>query len=247
MEAVVFAAGRGSRLGALTETTPKALVEVAGRPLLAHVLRSLRAAGVEHAVVNTHHHASAIHRWVAGHPLEGLAVSLSHERERALETGGGLCQARAHLVGSGPLLLHNVDVLTSIDLRALRHAHVAAGADVTLLVAERASSRGLLFDEHGLLGRVNDTEDLRHTVRAAVGEVRRFAFQGVHCLARAALAWFPAPPQGEQPAVASILAPYLAAAAEGARIVPHFQGDGAWIDVGRPADLARARATWPSS
>ena len=236
-EAVVFAAGRGSRLGAHTASTPKALVEVAGRPLIHHVLARLQLAGVGRVVVNIHHRAESMRAWHAARGAASPEVVLSHERDRARDTGGGLAQAASLLRCSGPLVLHNVDILCDVDLAAIVQTHIASQAEVSLLVARRESSRGLLFDSEGLLGRVNDTAGSRTPVRTAKGEVKRFAFQGIHVMSRAALEWFP-----PEPAVYSVLEPYLAAAAQGARILPVLMGDHCWLDVGRPADLARARA-----
>ena len=159
---MIFAAGRGTRLGALGASTPKALIEIAGRTMLEHVVGRLRAAGAQRVVVNVHHHGEAIERFVAAHDL-GVEILVSREPEGPLETGGGLLAARGLFRREGPILLHNVDVLTDADLGALVAAHRGGGALATLAVAERETQRYLLFDDAGLCGR----EDRRHgaTVR----------------------------------------------------------------------------------
>lgn len=231
----MFAAGRGTRLGAATRDLPKALVQVAGRPLIEHVLARLGAAGVRRAVVNIHHHADLLRAWARG--WRGRPeVLLSHEPDEPLETGGGLALARSLLGADAPVLLHNVDVLTPLDLAAVLAAHEARQPLVTLVVSRRPSRRGLLFDDQGLLGRVDDGREHVERVRAPVGAEVRYAFQGVHVVAARFLARLGAP------RVVSILEDHLAAAAEGERLLPYDMDPVPWIDVGRPADLERARA-----
>ena len=122
MKALIFAAGLGTRLKPLTDTMPKAMVPVQGEPLLAHVLRKLKRAGCKEAVVNVHHFADQISDYLATHDF-GLSVSISDERDQLLETGGGIKKA-AHLLGSSePFLVHNVDILSNLDLAAFYALH----------------------------------------------------------------------------------------------------------------------------
>ncbi len=115
---MIFAAGLGTRLRPLTDETPKALVEVGGDPLLEHVATRLVEAGVERLVVNVHPFADRIRRFVRERADFGVEVAISEEPERPLETGGGLRHARTLLRGEGPILLHNVDVLTDLPMEA---------------------------------------------------------------------------------------------------------------------------------
>ncbi len=235
MDALILAAGFGSRLGDLGQHTPKALLEVGGRTMLEHVVDRLVAAGVDRVVVNVHHHADLIERFVDSREL-GAEILLSHEPERPLETGGGLLNARGLLRRDAPFFLHNVDVLTEADLSALRDAHVASGALATLAVSDRPTQRHLLFDEVGLVGWSDGRRDVRIEVRGAVGEVRKRAFAGIHVLAPEL------PDRITEQGVFSILDVYFRLAREGARIDPVSIGEARWLEVGTPERLEAARA-----
>ena len=235
MEALVFAAGLGTRLRPLTDRMPKALVEVGGVPMLERVALRLVDAGVDHIVVNVHPFADRIERFVLGRGGFGVRVDLSREVERPLETGGGLRAARHLLRCDGPILLHNADVLTDLPLEALVAAHAEREALATLAVMDRSSSRGLLFDARGLLGRVDDGRGMELRAREAAGEVSRLAFAGVHAVAPTL------PDLLTEEGAFSILESYLRLAGEGHRILP-FRVDGcSWIDIGRPEQLEAAR------
>ena len=236
MDAVVFAAGLGTRLRPLTDDRPKALVEVGGEALLERVARRLIAAGADRLVVNLHAFPDSIRAFVRERASFGVDVHYSHELEAPLETGGGLKQARSLLRGDAPFFIHNVDVLTDLPLDALYDAHVASDALATLAVATRPSTRGLLFDEQGLLGRVDRGRGVDLRVRPPAGEVETLAFAGVHAVEPD----FPA--QITETGAFSILAPYLRLASAGARILP-FRVDGyRWHDVGKIATFGEAEA-----
>ena len=141
---MIFAAGLGTRLRPLTDTMPKALVPVGNSPLLEHVLRKLVAAGYDDVVINVHHFAPQIAVWVEQHPMPGLTVHLSDESRELLETGGGIRHAAPLLGRSDPFLIHNVDILSNVQLPALR---AAFRGDAMLLVSERDTQRYLIFDD----------------------------------------------------------------------------------------------------
>ena len=171
MKAMVFAAGEGTRLRPLTLTRPKALVEVGGKPMLARVLENIRAAGIREVVVNVHYLADMVIDYLANNDF-GLDIAVADERGRLLDTGGGLLAARHMLDGNEPILLHNADICTDLDLRRLVPRGMA-----NLLVADRQSSRRLTFDAAGrLTGWVN--ESTGQTRGDATGE--RMAFNGIH-------------------------------------------------------------------
>ena len=183
MKALIFAAGLGTRLKPLTDTMPKALVPVGGRPLIEHVALKLKKAGIEEGVVNVHHFAGQIEQWIRNQDIMRLEVS--DESELLLETGGGVFHARPLLEGCGRFLVHNVDILSDLDIRWFESC-VKEDALATLLVSDRKTSRYLLFDP--------DTMRLVGWTNISTGEVRspypdldvagcvRMAFSGIHIL-----------------------------------------------------------------
>lgn len=151
MRALIFAAGLGTRLKPLTDTMPKALVPVGGQPLLYHVLQKLKAAGIREVTVNVHHFADQILAYLASQPVDGLSVTVSDERDFLRETGGGIRFAEPLLVpdhagGSGRFLVHNVDILSNLDLRRFV-SQAPAGALAALAVSDRKTQRYFLFRE----------------------------------------------------------------------------------------------------
>ena len=160
MKAMILAAGLGTRLRPLTDTHPKALVEINGRTLLEITLSRLRAFGVGEVIINVHHFADMIADYLKSKNNFGLRIEISREDDLLLDTGGGLKKAAwffleesgERRVASGehlsePFLLHNVDVLSNIDLRRMLQYHTEHRALATLAVQSRDSSRLLLFDD----------------------------------------------------------------------------------------------------
>ena len=140
-QAMIFAAGLGTRLKPLTDTMPKALVPVGGQPLLWHVIMKLKAAGYERIVVNVHHFAQQIIDYLQANANFGLDIRISDERQQLLETGGGIKKALPLFDANAPILIHNVDILSNLDLCALP-------MDAPLLVvSERKTKRYLQFDD----------------------------------------------------------------------------------------------------
>ena len=233
---MIFAAGLGTRLGALGQSTPKALIEVGGLTMLERTARSLVRAGADHIVVNAHHQADRIVRFISEHDF-GAEIEVSLEAERRLETGGGLWHARSLFRRDGPIMLHNVDVITDADLREMAVAHARDRALVTLAVHERESSRSLLFDDVGLFGRVDRRRDLRLESRPPRGEVRSFAFAGIHVCSHELL------DHVTERGVFGILDTYLRVAAEGHAILPWKLAGEMWLEIGNAERLEAARAT----
>ena len=232
---MIFAAGRGTRLGALGESSPKALIEVGGRTMLERTARSLVAAGATRIVVNVHHHADRIAAFVAAHDL-GAEVRLSREDNEPLETGGGLLHARELFRPGEPLLLHNVDVICEAGLAALFAAHAGTGALATLAVEERETKRYLLFDEDGLCGREDRRRGVRTEVRPPRGTVRELAFAGIQICAPEL------PGLITERGVFTIVDVYLRLAVAGHAIRPWLVPAGRWFEIGNPERLAAARA-----
>lgn len=236
VDAMILAAGLGTRLRPLTDHTPKALVEVDGVPILERVARRLIAAGADRLIVNTHHLGERVERFLTEREGEwGVEVVFSREAERPLETGGGVIHAASLFRGDAPFFLHNADILSDLPLRAMYRAHGASGALATLAVMRRPSSRFLLFDDAGLLGRTDEREQIEIRVRPSRGEVQRLAFGGVHVISPALL------PRITERGAFSILDPYLRLAGEGASLLPFSIDGSAWYDIGKPEQLERAR------
>ena len=179
--AMIFAAGLGTRLRPLTDTMPKALVPVAGAPLLAHVIRRLKGAGYDRLVVNVHHFPEQIRQYLSVHDF-GVHIDISDESGLLLETGGAVRHARPLLEGADRFLVHNVDIISDLDL-AWFERQWRPEALATLLVSERKTSRYLLFDDNlRLVGWTNvSTGEVRSPYPSLdVSACRRLAFAGIH-------------------------------------------------------------------
>lgn len=150
-KAMIFAAGLGTRLRPLTDTRPKALVEVGGVTMLERVLRRVIDAEYDEIVVNVCHFGEQIIDFLIQKNNFGVTIHVSDERECLLDTGGGILKARHWLDDGSHVLVHNADILTDIDLRAMADFHAKTNADATLLVAKRNTSRYLLFDRNSHL------------------------------------------------------------------------------------------------
>ena len=179
MKTMIFAAGLGTRLKPMTDTMPKALVPVGGRPLLQILLEKLARHGCTEAVINVHHFADMIEEWCASHHTD-ISIRFSDERAELLETGGGIRHAMPLLSGER-FLIHNVDILSNADLT--RFYAEGEGKAATLLVSERKTQRYLLFDESMcLVGWINEATG---QVKSPYPDLqpdkcRRFAFSGIH-------------------------------------------------------------------
>ena len=169
-QAMIFAAGLGTRLKPLTDTMPKALVPVGGQPLLWHVIMKLKKSGYERIVVNVHHFADQIIDYLRLNDNFGLDIRISDEREQLLETGGGIKKALPLFDLSEPILIHNVDILSNLDLSQL-----PTDAPV-LVVSQRQTKRYLQFDdEQRLVGWKNiETGEVKGR------EGHSLAFSGIH-------------------------------------------------------------------
>ncbi len=187
MNALIFAAGLGTRLKPLTDTLPKALVPIAGKPLLQWQIERLRAAGITNIVVNVHHFADKIIEAIQTHEGWGCSVQVSDERDCLLETGGGLRKAKGLLLRSDddqtPILACNVDILSNIDIPALCAAYDPQTMG-TLVVSQRQTQRYLLFDEqHTLRGWTNiATDEVRPSSLNTALEYNQLAFSGMQIL-----------------------------------------------------------------
>lgn len=181
MQAMIFAAGLGTRLKPLTDTMPKALVKVCGEPLLSRVINKLKYAGADRIVVNVHHFSAQIKTYLSDNNNFNIDIRISDETEMLLDTGGGIKKAMPLFDNSSPILLHNVDILSNVDLQAFYNSH--GEADAQLLVSSRKTKRYLLFnDDMRLVGWTNiETGEIRSPYPELKPEdCRMFAFSGIH-------------------------------------------------------------------
>lgn len=181
---MIFAAGLGTRLKPLTDTMPKALVSVAGQPLLWHVVMKLKHAGFERIVVNVHHFSEQIIDYLQSQHHFGLDIRISDESDMLLETGGGIKKALPLFDVSSPILIHNVDILSNLDFNSIWSAY-ADKVDALLVVSNRKTKRYLLFDDEYLLdGWTNiETGEIRSPYPHLNPDgLKKLAFSGIHVL-----------------------------------------------------------------
>lgn len=250
MKALIFAAGIGSRLKPFTDSHPKALAEVGGRPLLQHVIERLRdVAYIREMTVNVHHFPAQIRDFLKANDDFGVELHISDESECLLDTGGGLLRAKS-LIQPGPdepILLHNADILTDFPVNEMIEYHRSSGNDVTLLAQQRSSSRVLYFHSNTL--RLKGWQNLNNGKCLPAGfepegaDCLRLAFGGVHIV---------------QPSIFPALEKYASAHSPVFSTIPFYLDNlnslriGAfvptctyrWFDIGSPEKLLAARSEW---
>lgn len=225
-KAMILAAGLGSRLGELTTTRPKALLEWNGVPLLEMVILRLINHGFTEIVVNVHHFAEMVIDFVSKKKYYGIRIEFSHEKEELLDTGGGIAHA-SWFFGEEPFLVHNVDINSDIDLRRLYRAHMERGAIATLAVKERVTTRSLLMNHEGLL---KGWRDNRTGETILVDENEKglipIAFSGIHVLDPGILKLFPEKTQFP-------IVPLFLKLARTREILLYRHDRDSWIDMGK--------------
>jgi NDP-sugar pyrophosphorylase family protein len=235
---MILAAGLGTRLRPLTDHRPKALVEVAGHTLLEITLRRLHGFGIREVIVNVHHFGDMVVDYLKKNDNFGMRIEISRE-EMLLDTGGGLKKAAwFFLEDSGeadePFVLHNVDVLSTIDFHRVVEFHKQNQALATLAVHEREASRYLLFDQQNrLCGRRAGRERAVEIVRPSQ-EKQALAFSGVHVISPRFLALM------TETGAFSIITSYLRLAGEGEKLLAFRADEYYWRDVGRPESVLQA-------
>jgi len=233
MKAMVLAAGLGTRLRPLTDTRPKALVEIGGRTLLEITLSRLCSFGIQDIIVNVHHLGEMIVDYLNANRSFGMHVEISREDDLLLDTGGGLKKASWFFRDSEePFIVHNVDVISTIDLMRMVQVHVQRSALATLAVKQREASRYLLFDDQDQLCGRRHGQQTELVGRAANSQP--WAFCGIHVISPLLL-----PKLTEQGAF-SIVDAYLRLAAEGERIQPFRSDSYYWRDLGRIESVQQA-------
>ena len=242
MKAMILAAGLGTRLRPLTNDRPKALVEVAGRTLLEITLARLRSFGIQEVIINVHHFADMVVDYVKSNDNFGMRIEVSRE-EVLLDTGGGLKKAAWFFLeksgsNSGDpeeaFILHNVDVISTIDLARMMQFHTENRALATLAVQDRETSRYLLFDANNQLrGRRSGRSKEPELVRSP-RNTQALAFSGIHVISPRFLAMML-----EQGAF-SIIDSYLRVAAQREQVLAFRADQYYWRDLGKPENVAQA-------
>lgn len=238
MKAMVLAAGLGTRLRPLTDDRPKALVEVAGRTLLEITLSRLRTFGIREVIVNVHHFADMVVAYLKANDNFGMRIEISRE-DVLLDTGGGLKKAGHFFLEASrhpdePFILHNVDVISAIDLRRMVQFHIDNQALATLAVQDRKTSRYLLFDGRlQLCGRRSGRDGKTELVRPSA-QTEALAFAGIHVISPRLIRML------VEEGAFSIVTSYLRLASENEKIMAFRADDYYWRDLGRPEDLKQA-------
>jgi len=239
MKAMILAAGLGTRLRPLTDDRPKALVEIDGRTLLELTLTRLSKFGIREVIINAHHFADRIFEYLNGRKNFGMKIEISRE-DVLLDTGGGLKKAAwFFLQDSGaldePFLLHNVDVISTIDLARMAQSHKENQALATLAVMQRDSSRQLLFDDaQQLCGRRRGSGQSDEIVRHGP-MLHPLGFAGVHIISPRLLGMI------ERVGVFSIIDTYLDLATRGEKIQAFRADEYYWRDLGKLDQVAQAQ------
>jgi len=235
MRAMILAAGLGTRLRPLTNDRPKALVEINGHTLLEITLTRLRSSGISDVIINVHHLADSIVEYLKINNSFGMKLEISRE-DILLDTGGGLKKAAHFFLEDKldePFLLHNVDVISSIDLRRMLQFHIENHALATLAVQERETSRYLLFDNQLQLCGRRSSDQGDELVRSAP-RLNGLAFCGIHVLSPQIF------PLLTEEGVFPIIPAYLRLAGQGERILGFRADEYSWRDLGTPENVRQA-------
>lgn len=233
---MILAAGLGTRLRPFTDSRPKALVEVGGKPLLEIAIERLRSFGVTEIIVNVHHFAEMVLNYLLGKRNFGMRIEVSRE-DVLLDTGGGLKKAAWFFLedrSAEPFFLHNVDIVSTIDLRAMVDVHRNGDALATLAVQERQSSRRLLFDHAGLLCGRRAGGVVSDEVVKPSHPLQALAFSGIHVISPRFLQMI------TEQGVFSIIDTYLRLARENEKIRAFRADEYYWRDLGKPENLQQA-------
>lgn len=237
---MIFAAGIGSRLKPITDTMPKALVPVGGVPMLQRTLLRLKEAGFTDVTINIHHFGQQIIDFLQQNDNFGLDIHISDERDELLDTGGGILKARPFLEGDEPFLVHNVDILSNIDLRQVYDGHVQSGADATLLVSDRTTTRKLLFDkEMRMQGWLNHStgEVLPEDFVWMPERHRELAFEGIHVISPTLFKYMG---EGTQWQGKFSIIPFYLSVCKQLHLRGYELKDITWFDIGKPETLQKA-------
>ena len=235
MKALLFAAGLGTRLKEHTLNKPKALVNLAGKPLLQHAIEHLKESGISDITINVYHFAEQIIAFVEEHQSFGISIHISDERDLLLDTGGGLKKAGTFLKGADPILIYNVDIVSNLNLNALLEYHQEQKSLATLVVRQRETSRYLMFDQNLLLAgwRNFSNGKTRISREESFADAQPMAFSGIHIIQPEMLELISE--EGKFP----IMDLYLRLA-KNHPIKAYVDHSEVWMDLGKPDQLQAA-------
>ncbi len=229
-KAMIFAAGLGTRLRPLTDHKPKALVELCGQSLLQRTIDKLTRAGVSTIIINIHHFPALMQEAIAGMQTRGAEIIISDESEQLLDTGGGLLKASKYLEGKEPFFLHNVDIVSDINLKEMLDSHRKNKALATLAVSQRATSRYFLWHQNQLCGWQNTQTEQQTNCYPINQPPLRKAFSGIHVISPKIFELI------TETGSFSINSVYLRLAAEH-KIMAYEHNPEYWADIGTPEKL----------
>ncbi len=233
MKAMILAAGKGTRLGKLTGTIPKVLLDINGKSLLRLAVENCSASGFDNIIINVHYLADMVEDEINRLIKYGYKITVSDEREMLLETGGGLYKAKAFF-DRDPFLLCNADTITDLDLSALYRYHCDKKGLATLAVRNREGKRYLLVDQNGLMkGWINKSTGERIIACEETEILSEIAFSGRHIIEPEIFNYM-------SDGVYTMTALYLHLA-ESHKIITFRDDSGYWVNVGTPETLAEAR------
>lgn len=232
---MILAAGLGTRLKPFTENKPKALIAIKGRPMLGILIDRLSGMGFTDIIINVHHHARQIMDYLQQWRNFHINIAVSNEKEELLDTGGGLVNA-SWFFDENPFLLHNVDVMTNLDLHDLFRDHVESGALVTLAVKHRNSRRQLIFDENNKLAGKTNLDTGEKILARNIQEENRYAFSGIHVIDPALFGKLP------QKKAFPIMDAYLDLC-NSESIRAYREEESYWYDLGTPEKIKEAAKT----
>ena len=233
MKAMIMAAGEGTRLGKITETIPKALLDIKGKSLLRLAVENCTASGFEDIIVNIHHLAGLVEQEIVSLKNDGYKITVSDERDLLLETGGGLYKAR-DFFDNNPFLLFNADTLTDLDLSVLYRYHLDKKGLATLAVRNRPGKRMFLVDRDGLLkGWCNKATGERIIACEETEILTEIAFSGRHIINPEIFNYM-------DEGIYNMTTLYLKLATNH-KLFTFRHDDGYWGDIGTPESLEYVR------
>jgi len=231
MRAMILAAGLGTRLKPLTDSTPKALIKIKEHTLLELQIKKLKAEGFDRIIINVHHFADKVKQYLEENNFFNCSIEISDESEKLLDTGGGLKKASHFFSDENPFLVYNVDILSNISLKKLMEFHLTSESIATLAVQNRESSRKFLFDSNDTLcGWMNEKSGEKIITKQEQSELFPSSFSGIQIIDPKMFKYFP------DKDVFSLVELYLAVAKK-EKISGYTHNEDEWMDLGKIENL----------